>query len=267
MIITPHEGSLLLVFQHDHALLAGRLASAWRAEFIAHRDRRSEVLEAVALHDAGWQEADARGVFDTSTGRPASVLSLPLKAYPPIWGSSIEQAARRGPLAGYLVASHFVAIHSAVLEKMGRPSEIDPEGQAALQAFKEEAERTIARFAEGISSSPISPPFPLAEGALENDLRFLQLNDILSLALCGGYGTPKLLTFLRASTLGGKPLETEIPEPFSLRLAPWVFEPDRLEEAVPVRAIPDRAYPDQEALSDTIASAEVAEQPIRIEPL
>ncbi|MCH7922861.1 MAG: DUF3891 family protein, partial [Nitrospinae bacterium] len=36
MIITPHEGSLLLVFQHDHALLAGRLASAWRAEFIAH---------------------------------------------------------------------------------------------------------------------------------------------------------------------------------------------------------------------------------------
>ena len=72
MIITPHEGSLLLVFQHDHALLASRLASAWRSEFIAHHDRRGEVLEAVALHDAGWQEADARGVFDTSTGRPAT---------------------------------------------------------------------------------------------------------------------------------------------------------------------------------------------------
>ncbi|MCZ6480387.1 MAG: hypothetical protein O6929_08300, partial [candidate division NC10 bacterium] len=74
-------------------------------------------------------------------------------------------------------------------------------------------------------------------------------------------------TFLRASTLGGKPLEAEIPEPFSLRLAPWVFEPDRLEDAVPVRAIPDRAYPDQEALSDAIAQAGVTEEPIRIEPL
>ncbi|MFB3072919.1 MAG: DUF3891 family protein [bacterium] len=262
MIITPHEGSLLLVFQHDHALLAGRLASAWRAEFIAHRDRRGEVLEAVALHDAGWQEADARGVLDTSTGRPASVLSLPLKAYPPIWDSSIEQAARWGPLAGYLVARHLVDRSAG----MGRPSEIDSEGPAALQAFKEEAGRTIARLAEGISSPPISPPYPLAETAVENDFRFLQLNDILSLALCGGHGTP-FLTFLRASTLGGKPLEAEIPEPFSLRLAPWVFEPDRLEDAVPVRAIPDRAYPDQEALSDAIAQAAVTEQPILIKPL
>ncbi len=262
MLITPHEGSLLLVFQHDHALLAGRLASAWRVEFIAHHDRRGEVIEAVAHHDAGWQEADARGVFDTSTGRPVSFLSLPLKAYPPIWGSSTEQAARRGPLAGYLVARH-----SAALAGMGRPSEIDPEGQAAIQDFKEEADRTIARLAEGISSPPISPPFPLADTALENDFRFLQLNDILSLALCGGHAEPRLLTFLRASTLVGKPLEAEMPEPFSLRLAPWVFEPDRLEEKIAVRIIPDRAYPDQEALSDAIARAAVAEQPILIKPL
>ena len=109
----------------------------------------------------------------------------------------------------------------------------------------------------------------------ESDRTVLLLNsDVLPgreiteiLGLCGGHGTPKLLTFLRASTLGGKPLEAEIPEPFSLRLAPWVFEPDRLEDAVPVRAIPDRAYPDQEALSDAIAQAAVAEQPILIKPL
>ncbi|MCH6568154.1 MAG: DUF3891 family protein, partial [Nitrospinae bacterium] len=147
------------------------------------------------------------------------------------------------------------------------PSEIDPEGQAALQASKEEADRTIARLAEGISSPPISPPYPLADTALENDFRFLQLNDILSLALCGGHGVPRLLTFLRASTLGGKPLEAEMPEPFSLRLAPWVFERGRLEEKIAVRTIPDRAYPDQEALSDAIAQAGVVEQAVLIEPL
>ena len=150
---------------------------------------------------------------------------------------------------------------------MGRPSEIDPEGQAALQAFKEEADRTIARRAEDISPPPISPPYPLADTALENDFRFLQLNDILSLTLCGGHGVPRLLTFLRASTLGGKPLEAEMPEPFSLRLAPWVFERGRLEEKIAVRTIPDRAYPDQEALSDAIAQAGVIEQAVLIEPL
>ncbi len=58
-----------------------------------------------------------------------------------------------------------------------------------------------------------------------------------------------------------------MPEPFSLRLAPWVFEPVRLEEKIAVRTIPDRAYPDQEAISDAIAQAAVAEQAVRIEPL
>ncbi|MFQ5893295.1 MAG: hypothetical protein ACE5H5_03185, partial [Nitrospinota bacterium] len=59
----------------------------------------------------------------------------------------------------------------------------------------------------------------------------------------------------------------ELPEPFVLRLAPWVFEPDRVEDAVPVRAIPDRAYPDQAALSTAIAAAPVADQPVCLEPL
>ncbi|MDA2916971.1 DUF3891 family protein, partial [Nitrospinae bacterium AH_259_B05_G02_I21] len=110
MLVLTNDGALQLVFQHDHATLAGRLASAWPAEFIAHRDRRGEVLEATANHDVGWQAVDARGFLDESTGRPASFLTLPLKAYPPIWGSSIEEAARRGALAQYLVARHSAAL-------------------------------------------------------------------------------------------------------------------------------------------------------------
>lgn len=262
MLVAPHDGSLLLVFQNDHAGLAGRLASAWPEEFIAHRDRRSEVIEAVARHDAGWQASDARGVLDGSTGRPASFLGLPLAAYPPIWASSIEEASRQGPLAEYLVACH-----SAALAGMERPGEADAEGRAALRVFREATKQEIARLAGAIAPPPTSGPYLLAETGLENDFRFLQFNDILSLVVCGGHAEPRLLTFLRGSRLADETVKAKMPEPFTLLLTPWVFEPERVESTVPVRAIPDRAYPDQAALTAAIASAPPAEQPIRIEPL
>lgn len=263
MLVLTNDGALQLVFQHDHATLAGQLASAWPAEFIAHRDRRSNVVDAVAYHDAGWQEADARGVLNPSTGRPASFLGLPPAAYPPIWGSSIEEATRRGgALAGYLVARHCKA-----LAEMGRPPKSDPKGRAALQAFTAEADRTIARLTEAIAPPPTPGPYPLAATALENDFRFLQLNDILSLAVCGGHSEPRLVGFLRGSSLGDEVVQAEVPEPFVLRLAPWIFEPGMIEETVPVRTIPDEAYPDQAALSDAITQAAVIEQAVRIKPL
>ncbi|MEE8219270.1 MAG: DUF3891 family protein, partial [bacterium] len=234
---------------------------AWPEAFIAHRDRRGEVVEAVARHDSGWVASDARGVLDGSTGRPASFLGLPLAAYPPIWASSIEEAARFGPLAEYLVARH-----SAALARMGRPSDPDPEGQATLAAFRAETDRTIARLTEAIAPPPSSGPYRLAATALENDFRFLQLNDILSLAVCGGHSEPRLVGFLRGSSLGDEVVQAEVPEPFVLRLAPWIFEPGMIEETVPVRTIPDEAYPDQAALSDAITQAAVIGQAVRIKP-
>jgi hypothetical protein len=263
MLVLPNDGYLHLVFQHDHAMLAGRFASAWPARFIAHRDRQSDVVEAVARHDAGWQESDARGVLDRSTGRPASFLRLPLSAYPPIWGSSIEEATRSGgPLAGYLVARH-----CAALARMGRPSDPDPEGQAALQGFRAEADRTIGRLAEAIAPPPPPGPCILADTALENDFRFLQINDILSLAVCGGHAEPRLPEFLQGSRIGDDVVQAEMPAPFKLKIAPWVFERGRIEEAVSLRTIPDLAYPDQATLSDAIAQASVIEQAVLIEPL
>ncbi|MDA2916589.1 hypothetical protein MYX64_07100, partial [Nitrospinae bacterium AH_259_B05_G02_I21] len=93
------------------------------------------------------------------------------------------------------------------------------------------------------------------------------LNDILSLAVCGGHTEPRLLGFLQGSRLADEVVQVEMPEPFTLRLAPWIFEPGMIEETVPVRTIPDEAYPGQAALSDAIAQAAVIGQAVRIKPL
>lgn len=262
MLVIPHDGFLRLIFQHDHAALSGRLAAAWRAEHIAHRDRLGEVLEAVGNHDSGWEEADLKGFLDEATGKPASFLELPYETYPPLWTESIERAARRGPLAGYLVARHFVSL--AVPRDSSRT---EPGGEAALRAFRASAQETMERLAGEVPPPLEAGPYLLSEKPLDNDFRFLQLNDLLSLVVCGGHTEPELVDYLRSATLGGEPFRAELAEPYVLRLAPWVFEPERFEDAVPVRTITDRAYSDRESLSEAIASAKAADQPLRIEPL
>jgi hypothetical protein len=261
MLVIPQDGFLRLTFQHDHANLSGRIAAAWRAEHIAHRERLGEILEAVGGHDSGWQEADRQGFLDEATGRPASFLELPYQSYPPLWTESIQWAARRGPLAGYLVARHF-----ASLSTPRGTTQAEPEGEAALGAFRASTEETLASLAGEIPPPSASGPYPLAENPLDNDFRFLQLNDLLSLVVCGGHAEPELLDYLRTAHLGGEPIKAELPEPHILLLAPWVFEPERFEDAVPIHIIPDRAYPDGASLAEAIAAAEAARQPVRIEP-
>ncbi len=262
MLVLPHDGRLGLIFQNDHASLSGRLARAWCSDYIAHQSRRAEVLEAVEGHDAGWAEADRAGVFDPETGRPATFLELPEERYPPLWRASIEEASARGPLAGYLVARHFASL-------AGPPESPSVEGGAAgaMETFRAEAERIMKRLARAIGPPAGPGPYLLAAKPLDNDFRFLQLNDLLSLVVCGGHAEGDLLAYLRASRLGGDPVRAELAEPFRLRIAPWFFEPERIEDAVAIHTIADRAYQDPEALARAIGEALVTYQPVVLEPL
>lgn len=266
MLVLAEGGKLKLIFQHDHAALSGRIALAWRCEFIAHAERRGEVLRAVAEHDSGWEEADSRGFFDEASGRPASFLDMPGEAYPPLWLGSIEEAARIGPLAGYLVARHFATLAgfpSSAAADDGREEARDK----AMDDFRSAVGETLVRLEAAVPPPAAHGPYPLAERALDNDFRFLQLNDLLSLVVCGGHSRPTLVESLRRSSIAGEPFKVEIPKPHTVRLAPWVFEADELIDAVPVHSIADRPYPGSPALAEAIARAEPSRRTVAILPL
>lgn len=265
MLVIPQDGALRLIFQHEHARLSGRMAALWREEHIAHRERRSEVLEAVGGHDEGWQAADSSGFLDTSTGRPASFLELPYQVYPPLWTESISRAEKQGPLAGYLVARHFASLASPRAGTSAGSEEM--EGEAALRAFHSQAQETMERLAARISPPASAGPYLLAEGALDNDFRFLQMNDLISLVVCGGHAEPELVDYLRGSLVGSEALEAELTEPHTLKISPWVFGPERVKDAVAIYSIADRPYPDPESLERAIAKAQATHQPVVIEPL
>jgi len=122
------------------------------------------------LHDSGWGPSDAVAIVESrgkTTTAPLSFLQVNMDATVAAWTGSIDIAARIGPLAGYLVSRHFLAI----LDQSQDP-------RAALA--------TNFRAQENARQQRLRGKIQLAAGAIERLLEALQFCDLLSLYLCCG---------------------------------------------------------------------------------
>jgi hypothetical protein len=95
----------LLISQVQHARLSGELARAWSEEF------SEQVIAGITHHDDGWLAWEAAPQFN-SHGRPLSFMELEISEALAIWKRSIAAARSFGPLAGAMVAGHFVGLAS-----------------------------------------------------------------------------------------------------------------------------------------------------------
>jgi hypothetical protein len=228
----------LLITQPEHAGLAADIASAWKLDDVPAQ-LRSELIWTVAHHDDGWESWDRQPRLDME-GKPLDFREMAVEQSNPIWASSIEEARKHGPLAGYLVASHFLALRDA------GTSASHPEVArfAALHQSQAEQDLEAARrqWGETLSDELV--------GALRD---YVSQFDVLSLALC-----------CRASRTEG---EFELPVDAGariewladdrLRLAPWPLRRDRLELVVIGQCVPARPYRDAQELKHVARTARV----------
>lgn len=111
----------LLVSQVEHARISGQLARRCGLSFLdasgtffgQGSSTFEELIAAIDRHDDGWAKWDADPRLDNMTGAPLSFRELPLEYSLANWTGSIESAATVGPLAGWMVASHFRALLQA----------------------------------------------------------------------------------------------------------------------------------------------------------
>jgi hypothetical protein len=100
------QAQWLLVSQVEHARVSGELARHWVIEGCA-----KEAQIAIAHHDDGWAEWEARPRIDPVEARPYSFLNeMPRSETREIWDRSIAAARQIGPLAGWMVAEHFAEL-------------------------------------------------------------------------------------------------------------------------------------------------------------
>jgi hypothetical protein len=232
MIAVPEDSSFLLITQPDHAHLAGEILSLWRAGGLPDNPRRDDLLFAAREHDNGWREADAAPRWDAERGRPHDFLTLPARERIEVWERGVCRFAAERPYASLLIARHALNLFG------GRRGE---EGWDRLLDFLEDFERDLL---EETGAEPET---------LEEDYRWIDLADQISLAACAQWREPAGRQGVRIVPADGGAVGLD---PFPLAGA-TTFR-------VACRRIPARTYRGDADLGGELAAARWEERAVRI---
>lgn len=122
--LKPDADDWLLIAQREHARLSYELAAAWGtgaatplvcspdSDDAALRSVRAELLAAIRLHDEGWAAWETAPGMDPAHARPYNFMEMPPADAQQLWSESIHRCREVGPLAGWIVAGHFIQLQS-----------------------------------------------------------------------------------------------------------------------------------------------------------
>lgn len=166
--------SCWLITQPSHAALAAELTARLSAPQFPKPD--AQLIQAIALHDAGWGVADAQGVQKSRSGakyQQESFLDVPAQKLATIWQDSIGTAESASAAGGYVVSRHFDRIAG---RRIAAANDHPPD-RRCLEAFVN---------AEASRQKKLAAKQPLPVEELERLVDLLQFVDLLSLYLCCG---------------------------------------------------------------------------------
>lgn len=247
MIVRHTNDGLLLIAQHEHALLSGRLAAHWCDVRSPLPEPIEEAIAGIAQHDSGWPLLDHAPRINPLDNAPADFMHMNSAEYLTAWRASAENAIAFGPLAAYLVSAHSRALAAFSLL---RPA--DPAESTDWRAFVTEQNRRM----EQIASQADWNHRQIA--AADDALPILQQLDRLSLILCCDRGTIGQAPDAPWSQANRKlPLELEWRDETTLIVHPWPFARSPIEETVPARRLARRTFTSDAALRRSFEDAEV----------
>lgn len=240
----------MLISQVEHARISAHLASHCRGPFGppgARGDRddspdldavRTEVLDAIALHDDGWADWERAPRLDAKLGRPLSFMELETNESLAIWSRSIESAAARGPLAAWMVAGHFSWL-------LGHSE--SSRGEASALAWRDEMSRRRENwFTAWRAIDPNLRTRDLADAALQ----WLWTFDVASLWFCNSAaaGDEAAAAATQFNTTGeGTPLEMRFrsrpaAQGAAATAMPWRFDAAHLAVEADGLIVPAMCY-------------------------
>lgn len=240
----------VLISQVEHARLAGEMAANWgRAGSPFERlSVYPGLIKAVFHHDDGWVEWERSPTIDPQSGAPRDFLEMPLSEALVIWERSISAADYYGPLAGYIVSSHFCAL---LRRGMKAWTDVDESKLRLAEGF----------LAAGTGYGELilrvwtkANPIVNTEEAAHRALAWLQLFDQLSLWLCCRPRTEPLAIAPPAEP--GVVLTPQTEQVISV--SPWPFDPPHLELRAIGRSIAARRY------ASSVELAEIRSEPVEL---
>ena len=165
-----------LITQPDHAFLSSGIMNFWGNEDFEAIAPGDEVMLAIREHDCGWEKTDSAVDLNPGNGYPRNFMEMRPESQLEIWSECFERHAGEHPYACALIALHFSGLNERTILRY-------PDNRAAISL--REKIREFLRRSLGAGAGEGSPNERLPAD-IRTNLRFLQVGDMISLALCHG---------------------------------------------------------------------------------
>lgn len=221
MIVQHANDRLLLITQHDHSRLSGRIMA--RCADLANHPRRGSVLLAITEHDIGWVEEDAAPIVDPVSGDVVDFVRAPAEIKHAVWPRAVRHLSME-PWSAALVAQHAITVYDRFRTD---------EEWAGFFSTLEQLRDTMLREDGGRMED------------LEADYAFVRLGDLISLCFCTGWPEEQRYGRWRVHRSGSDVIVT--PDPFA---------GERIPIEVPARALMARPYRTGQELAAALRASE-----------
>jgi hypothetical protein len=233
------DGSLVMITQNDHAVIAGFCAAHCGNDHFERPDPYLSTMRASLLHDLVWLREESSPYFDASTGQTLNFLAVPFDIQDDEYRSTIDWINRADPYAGWLVSRHRTGIWKSRYGLMKQP-------HYPIRNLSAEIEDLAARAHAEQDAAAAT----LDRQKLTINYILLQVWDLLSLYICCNEHlketsiepVPTSYTGERGVCMKLTPVA-----PMRIKLDPFPFDRPSLEVAMVYRRLSQQVFEDESA--------------------
>ena len=230
--LDDNSSAWLLIPQPTHARIAYELACSWGCSPVTTPQFAEILLPTLLCHDDGWHDWERKPDVESRSGKPYSFTEMIPEDAQRIWEASIRACRKLGPLAQYLVASHFIFL-------CGRGDSAATSG--AIQFSREYGRRADDWLAAWQKESPATNTTEAAHTVLS----YLQMFDFLSLWFCCTEQNEPY----QCKTPDGCRLEFKRTPEGHIHVQPWPWHVSQVNLRLTARLVPARRYQDGNELA------------------
>jgi hypothetical protein len=241
MIRRDEQACWTLIRQEDHALLAAELAS--RVDPARFRPCTPELLEAIRIHDNGWNIEDDKPALN-SRGEPLDVFETPAELAVEVWSRCTSLAMARNPWTALLVSLHVLTLSA---HAVSRKSPADARSTFLYNQFQHQQVELQEQLRGRLGLPVYTPrilgievhPGSAGEVRLALDLKALQVFDLLSLAICcgevpfNGFGPMPPVDGTEGKKINVRRTQSNV-----LEVDPWLFDAEPIEAEIRAKRLP-----------------------------
>jgi hypothetical protein len=165
----------IIISQTDHAALSGEIMKYWGNKKFQSPQPKEEVLFAIREHDNGWADWDKTPKINRKNKYPKNFLEMDYKEQAEIWKRSFMRYSKKHPYASCLIALHFDKFNNNICKTNKNANNLKTE----IRDFLYYNLKLNIDEIEGRSD-------------VLTNLKYVQIGDIISLALCHGWKSVKL---------------------------------------------------------------------------